>query len=116
RPQVGAPFEQVRGERMTDHVRAERARQVGAAAVSLEELPEADAAHGLAPDVQKQPRRGAPFEERGPRRLQVALDPFDRLVPGRDQPFLVTFTDAGQIALLKMQLRRPYADELGDPH
>src|SRR5687767_11619093 len=32
RPKIGAPFEQVRGERMTDHVRAERTREVGAAA------------------------------------------------------------------------------------
>src|SRR5438876_8348521 len=54
RPQIGAAFEQVRGKRVTDHVRTEGTRQVGAAAVSLEELPEPDAAHRLAANVQKQ--------------------------------------------------------------
>ena len=43
RAQVGAALEQVRRERMTQHVRAERAADAGPAAVRFQNLPEADA-------------------------------------------------------------------------
>ena len=43
RAQIGAVLEQMRGKRVSQHVRAQRARQAGLPAVSLENLPEADA-------------------------------------------------------------------------
>ena len=49
RAQVGAALEQVRGERMPQHVRAERARHTGPLAVLLQDLPEADARQAAPP-------------------------------------------------------------------
>src|SRR6185369_11029701 len=54
RAQVGAALEQVRGERVPQHVRAERARQVAPPRVALEDLPEADAAQRSAAGIQKE--------------------------------------------------------------
>src|SRR5437016_5037931 len=44
RPQIGAPLEQVRRERVPQDVRAQRPRQAGLDRVLLEDLPEPDAA------------------------------------------------------------------------
>src|SRR3954447_3397905 len=55
-PQVSAALEQVRRERMAEHVRADRRRQIGAARVVLQDLPEADAAQRAAARVEEQPR------------------------------------------------------------
>src|SRR5690349_10834911 len=51
--QVGAALEQMRRERMPQHVRAQRARELRLAAVALQDLPESDAAHGAAARVHK---------------------------------------------------------------
>src|SRR5439155_22756332 len=56
RPEVGAPLEQVRRERMPHDVRAERRRQVGAAAVLFQDFPEADPAERPAARVEEQAR------------------------------------------------------------
>src|SRR6185295_5872729 len=56
RTQVRAALEQMRGERVAQHVRAERARQVGFARVLLENLPEPDAAQRAAARVHEQAR------------------------------------------------------------
>src|SRR5215471_20375989 len=44
RPEIGAAFEQVRCERVTDDMRAQRAREAGGGAVTFENLPESHAA------------------------------------------------------------------------
>src|SRR5262245_46071500 len=59
RPEVGATVEQVCRERMAEHVRAERPRETGAAAVPFENLPETDATERSAACVHEQPRREA---------------------------------------------------------
>src|SRR5881275_1278390 len=63
RAQVGAAFEQMRGERVAEDVRTQRARQSGLQRVLLQDLPEADAAERAAAGVEEQTRRGAPVEQ-----------------------------------------------------
>ena len=62
RAQVGAAFEQMRGERVADDVRAERARQPRRGAVPFEDLPEPDARQRSAARVDEEPRRRTLFE------------------------------------------------------
>src|SRR5215831_9760505 len=57
RPEIRTAFEQVRGKRMADDVRAQRARQTSGGAVTLENFPEAHAAERTTARVDEQPRR-----------------------------------------------------------
>ena len=79
RPQVGAVVKQVRGKRVADDVRAQRAREVLLEAVLFENFPEADAGQRPAASVDEQPRRRGPFQQRRPRRPLIARDPVGRL-------------------------------------
>src|SRR5215468_5905439 len=54
RPKIGAAFEQMRRKRVADHVRAQRARQTGGRAVTLENLPEPHAAQRTTARVDEQ--------------------------------------------------------------
>src|SRR5215831_20703202 len=60
-PQIGAAFEQMCCKRMTNDMRAERARQAGSRAVTFDDLPESDAAQRAAACVDEQPRRQPAF-------------------------------------------------------
>ena len=51
RAQIGAPLEQVRGERVAQDVRAEVAAQAGRPTVRFEDLPEPDPRQRAAPGV-----------------------------------------------------------------
>src|SRR5215813_8389200 len=56
RAKIGAPFEQVRRERMPHHVWAQRARESGLDAVTLQNFPEADARQRPAARVDEEAR------------------------------------------------------------
>src|SRR5262245_17458980 len=55
--EIRAALQEMRRKRMTEHVRAERTANAGAAAVRLENFPEADPRQRAAACVQKEARR-----------------------------------------------------------
>src|SRR5258705_9938681 len=107
--EVGAALEQVRRERMPQHVRAERRGDAGAAPVRLQDLPEADARQPrpAAPRVHEEPRTRALAEQRRPAVAQVAPDPRRRLVAHRHDSLLGALARARQLRRLEVHVRLP---------
>src|SRR5262245_28510971 len=83
--QVGASLERMGRKRVPQHVRTERARQMRAASMLLQDLPEADAAERAAARVDEQARRAARLEELAAGARLVFADPARRLLPDRDE-------------------------------
>src|SRR5258705_7602511 len=82
--EIRAALEQVRRERMPQHVRAERPSEAGAAPVRLQDLPEADARQPrpAAPRVHEEPRtRALPAKRRLPVRREAPAPPRGLVAP-----------------------------------
>src|SRR4051812_17125024 len=97
-PQIGAPIEEMRGEGMSEHMRADRPFDPGAAAVCLDDLPEADPAQRPAAGVDEQPvdlsTRGLPAADQlGPAAPLIAPDPVGGLIADWDQPLFAPLAD-----------------------
>src|SRR5262245_17995417 len=93
-PKIRTVFKQMRGKRVSQHVRADRPWKAGAQPVRLEILPEADATEGLAPRIHQDERGalslvGARACQGRAGLLKVPLDPLGRLISDRNHPLLV---------------------------
>src|SRR5678809_97601 len=89
----------MRGERMTQHVRAQAFGEARLPRVTLENLPEADTRQpGPAALGVHEQARARPFPQQRRSSLpQVPLDPIPRLVANRNDALLVALAGTGEI-------------------
>src|SRR4051812_25634529 len=100
---------------MPDDVRTESRGQTGARAVTLQDLPEADARQRSAAAVDEEPRGRLAFrasDEFPARALLISGDPIGRLCADGNDALLVALADARQVVLVEMEVSAADADEL----
>ena len=112
RAQIGAALEEVRSERVAQHMRADRSPQVCLAPVLGEDLPEADAAQRPAARIQEQPRRLAFLQQFAPGAGLIFPYPFCGLLANRHDPFFAALSDAGEVRLVETEIREADVHEL----
>ncbi len=114
--QVCAMGQEVGGKGMTQHVRGDGFADSGRPRRLLDDLPEAQSAHGAAPVADKKGIAAATLEDQRSCRLEVLFDDF----PGRgakgDEPFLVALADHSDKAGGEIAGGKRDRDQLGDPH
>ena len=119
--EVGTAFEQVRGERVADHMRAERRADTGGSSVRPQDLPEPDPAERSAAAVDEHAftRRAAAVSmarQDGSGVTQITRDPLGRLIAERNQPFLAALSNACQVVGFKVYVGSLHIHELRHSH
>ena len=109
--QVGAALEQVRRERMPQHVRAERRAEAGARGRTPSESSRSRRGssgppRALTNSATRTPSRAPCATSAGRAVALVAPDPVGRLLADRDDALLVALADAGQVAARRGAGRR----------
>ncbi len=114
RPQIRAPLEQVRGERVAQHVRADAASQAGFGRVGGQAFPETHPTESGAARVDEQIRHGPAADKDRPAFLLVAAKPDASLIANRYDALLAAFARTGQVAGRQVHVGRAQADQLRD--
>src|SRR5262245_56601915 len=118
RAEIRAALQEMRREGMTEHVRAERTANAGAASVRLEIFPEAHPRQRAAASVEKQARRcsrssALPLRDQpAPAFLLITAHPFRGLFTNRNDALLAAFAHAGEVLLVETQIDGTHFHEL----
>src|SRR5205085_2437790 len=112
--QVGAAFEQVRGERVPEQVRVDAlGLEPGPRGEAPQDQERARARERAALRVQEELGPVAPVEER-PAAREVAAQRLGRLAPDRHDPLLVALAEAADEPVLEVDTAALERDRLGD--
>ncbi len=111
-PEVCSALKQVRGERMSQRVRADGFRDTGLTAVILEHLPEGHPRQRPASPVQKEYVARLWFCNCAARRSNISADALYRLSSDGDKTFLVPFSGYADEAFVEKQVAYVDGNEL----
>jgi hypothetical protein len=111
RPKVSSSLQQMRRKRMPDDMRAEGLWETSPTPVAFQDLPEADAAERPTSSVDEHSGRRASLHQGGPPVALITPYPICGLFANRNQPFFISFTDTGQIVVIKVQVGAAHADQ-----
>lgn len=107
--EVGAVFEQVRGEAVSQHVRGDAARDAGVFDAFLDALPHGDRREGGAALGQEEVGGRAGRDQLGAAGGEVTVDGVDGFAADGDDAFLVALADDVDEAGLEMELLQTHA-------
>jgi hypothetical protein len=100
--QIRSPFQQMRGKAVTEFMRSEASAQTQLDSVIMQDLPDGDTAEPAADSRQEKDltvlRWRSNPEEFGPRSGKVGLNGCDSFATDGNQAFLVTLSDASNVA------------------
>ncbi len=113
-PEIGAVFEEVGGEAVSEHVRGDVALDAGEAGAFLDAEPEGDRGERGAAAGEEDSGGRARGEEAGAAGVEVVLEGIDGLAAGGDDAFLVAFADDIDEAGVEVELFEADVAEFGE--